>query len=286
MNAEGIDMNIKRAFLSFLLICLIVAAVPAAVVNGLTIDITADEKAASDKAFDLYVDFDDPDGIGAVQAVLPYDREHLALKSVRLENKNNCDFFHYSDVDGQVRFVISNAAENPSHQSVKLHFSPIGNGAASYRFSLETCKVIDPNAEQLFADQLPVCTINLTGNSHELVEQESHSSKKSSSSSMVSAASRTAETSKKASGTRTQTSRVTHPKSTPESSQLTTSEVVSYRQDQIYYIHDNDNSFRMDKTFFLFFGGLLIVCALAVIYAYHAGRIRQRRKDREKKDDP
>ena len=248
--------------------------------SELKVSLAAPEGIKVKEAFDVYAEFYCSRGIGAARAVITYDAEHLSFKKATLEEKGEYDFFSYSEQEGEVHFSLTNSIDELERQVVVLHFSPLDDTPARYPFQITFCEACDPQAQPLSVSGLPSCRV--TAAARVVPDRKTSHQASSAVSSAASSASRPPAASSKSlsdyQSSRKQASGVAG--RFPEES-LSEAEERTSADDRVYYIHDQDTSFRLDKNFFLLLAGVLAVLVTLIILLY---RFLMKRKEKRIRD--
>lgn len=83
---------------------------------------TADETIKIGKDFNIYLTISADENMGAVRAVVDYDKSLLEFSSASLEDKKESDYFHYEEKENSIIFIYTNHEDRIKSKRVKLRF--------------------------------------------------------------------------------------------------------------------------------------------------------------------
>lgn len=281
-------MKIIKVILLLLMIPVLLSSTTVSAADAPVITIRADGSVRANRSFDVYIDYSYSDGIGAGRSYIDYDSDLLVFKRAVLENKSANEFFHYTDDDGRIKLTFSCAGSTRSFLSVRLHFAPTGTDADSFAFNMVMNELCDLNGKMQTAKDLPACTVKVFENGN---TETSRSSKHEASSSV----SRTSESTQERSSRSSRSSKASVTSSAASSGvsgrSASRSDSESDRASDsnseehiVYYVHDNDSSFRLSKRVVISLIGFACVCFISIVFAYKTGKKRRQDEDRGKKE--
>ena len=246
-----------KVVLCGLLLCLalLMSGTTVFAASGLNVFMEAPESISGKRALDVYVELYHEEGVGAAHVAVAYDTERFSFKKAVLEQKGENDFFVSSAHDGKVHFTLTNCVDELQRQVVKLHFSSLNDTPGSYHFQIVACEVCDLQPKLLSNPPLPSITVTAVASG---TSKGSSAGKESASPSKGEASGSSASKS-----SRVQASAISSLKDESKSQ-----EEQASVDDRVYYIHDRDTSFRLDKNFFLLLIGFLVIVITVVYIAY------------------
>ncbi len=241
--------------------------------GGIKFHMSVDDQIKPGKSFELTVSAESTQNIGAAHFYVSYDREHIILKSVVLDDKNANHIMYYNDSDGYIDIIYADKTAGSNTVNFILKYQPVSSEDREYLFGGGFYDSCNENADSIFCDEFTGIQLTIGENGIESkvlnvispTQSEEKSSSKSTSSklerSSISVQSNIQPTERSSFYRKN-----SHIENTIDNNESEPTSENTQNDYTVSYINDEDSDKISRKDFYIFMGiAITVVCILIYV---------------------